>query len=151
MNKAGWGLAVLRIVTGLVFLMHGGQKVFVYGLGGVAGAFAKIGIPAPEVSALLATSAEFLGGIALLLGLLTRWATIPVGFTMLVAVLTVHVKNGFFAPAGFEYPLTLLAANVALGLAGPGRLAVDNWLARRGSAEGILSRVSVNAPGEHNR
>lgn len=122
------GLTLLRIITGVVFLAHGYQKLFIWGIGGVAGTFAQMGIPAPHLSAYLATFAEFFGGIALLLGLFTRVAAIPVAFTMVVAILQVHLQGGFFAPKGVEYPLTLLFSNIALVVAGGGAFALDNVL-----------------------
>jgi putative oxidoreductase len=120
------GLTLLRVVVGLVFLAHGYQKLFVWGIGGVTAAFTQIGIPAPHLSAYLASFAEFFGGIALLLGLFTRLAAIPVAVNMVVAILQVHLQGGFFAPKGIEFPLTLLAANVALVLAGGGAFALEN-------------------------
>ncbi len=120
------GLTLLRVIVGIVFLAHGYQKLFVWGIGGVAASFGQMGIPAPHVSAFLATFAEFFGGLALLLGLFTRLAAIPVAFTMVVAMLQVHLRGGFFAPKGIEYPLTLLVANVALIVAGGGAFALDN-------------------------
>ncbi len=131
-KSQGWGLALLRIVVGFVFVMHGGQKLFVYGIDGVAGAFLKYGLPLPMVSAVLATAAEFLGGLALLAGFRTRLAAVPVAATMVVAILSVHLGAGFFLP-GFEYPLTLLAALLTLILAGPGTASVDALLAGRKS------------------
>ena len=138
----GWGLAILRIVVGSVFLAHGAQKLFTYGFGGVTGMMAHLGIPLPAVSAVVVSLVEFLGGAALVLGLLTRWAAIPLSVNMLVAILAVHLKGGFFLPAGFEYALTLLAANVALAIAGPGALAVDNWIADRKSTVVAAPRVA---------
>ncbi len=125
MKNKDFGLALLRIVVGVIFLAHGYQKLFVWHIGGVAGAFAQMGIPAPHVSAYLATFAEFFGGLALLLGLFTRLAPVPVAFTMVVAILQVHLKGGFFAPQGMEYPLTLFVANIALIVAGGGAFALD--------------------------
>ncbi len=127
------GITVLRVVVGIVFLMHGGQKLFIYGFSGVAGLMGQVGIPLPMVSAVVVTAVEFLGGAALLLGVLTRWAAILLAINMLVATVVVHLRAGFFMPNGFEYPLTLLAANVALALAGPGEAAVDTALAKRRS------------------
>lgn len=125
------GLTLLRIVVGVIFLAHGYQKLFVWGIGGVTGAFTQMGIPAPHLSAYLAAFAEFFGGAALLLGLFTRLAAIPVAITMIVAILQVHLKNGFYAPTGIEYPLALLAANVALIATGGGVFALDNLLFKK--------------------
>lgn len=133
-KRQDWGLAVLRIVVGTVFLAHGAQKLFVYGFAGVAGMLGHMGIPLPGLAAVALILTEFLGGAALLLGLLTRWVTIPLSFTMLVAIAAVHSKAGFFLPNGFEYALTLLAANITFAIAGPGALAVDNWIAGRNQA-----------------
>lgn len=126
-----WGLTVLRVMVGCVFLAHGAQKVFVYGFHGVAGAFAGMGIPVPAVTSALVALVELLGGVALIAGFMTRWAAILNGFDMLVAVLLVHLKHGFFAPAGVEYPLTLMAACIVLAVVGPGAASVDGALAKR--------------------
>src|SRR5256885_4935117 len=64
-----WGLVPLRLVVGLVFAVHGAQKLFVFGLGGAAGFMAKVGIPLPSVAAVVVMAVEILGGLALLLGL----------------------------------------------------------------------------------
>lgn len=127
----GWGITVLRVVVGIVFLVHGGQKLFVWGFGGVAGFLGQVGIPAPMLAAVIVTLVEFLGGLALLLGLFTRWAAIPLAIDMLVAILAVHLKAGFFLPNGYEFALTLLAATVALSLLGSGEASVDGFLAKR--------------------
>ncbi len=129
----GWGIAILRVVVGIVFLVHGGQKLFVWGFGGVAGFMAKVGIPAPMLAAVLVTLVEFVGGLALVLGLFTRWAAIPLAINMVVAILVVHWPAGFFLPNGFEFALTLLAANAALVLLGSGEASVDGLLAGRQS------------------
>ena len=118
------GLAALRIVVGVIFLMHGGQKLFM-GFHNVAGFLASLGIPLPTLAAIVLTAVEFIGGIALILGLCTRYAAALLSIDMLVALITYHVKNGFFMPNGVEYPMLLLVANINLILAGAGAMGVD--------------------------
>jgi putative oxidoreductase len=132
-SNQAWGLTVLRVVVGIVFLAHGWQKLFGFGFHGVAGFFAGAGIPLPFVSGVIVTLVEFLGGIALVVGLCTRWAAALNAFDMFVAILVVHLKNGFFDQPkhGIEYPLTLLAACIALAMLGPGAASVDGALAKR--------------------
>ena len=128
----GWGLTVLRIVVGMVFLVHGFQKLLVMGFGGVAGFFGSLGVPAPGLFAVIVTLVELLGGLALIVGLLTRLAAILLALDMLVAILTVHLPNGFFVnDGGYEFPLVLLASCAALAVAGSGEAALDGWLASR--------------------
>ena len=124
-------LAVLRVVLGITFILHGGQKLFVFGFGGVSGAFAQMGIPAPGLLGPFVAFVEFFGGIAILLGLLTRLAALGVGATMVVAILTVHLKNGFFAPTGIEFPLSLLGSAIALVITGAGDFSLDALIGKR--------------------
>jgi len=124
-------LAILRVVLGVTFILHGGQKLFVFGFAGVSGAFAQMGIPAPGLLGPFVAFVEFFGGIAILLGLLTRLAALGIGATMVVAILTVHVKNGFFAPTGFEFPLSLLASATALVITGAGDFSLDALIGKR--------------------
>ena len=69
-----WGMLPLRIAVGLVFLMHGGQKFFVFGLSGTADIMAKLGIPLPTLAAAVVITVELLGGLAILLGVFARLA-----------------------------------------------------------------------------
>jgi putative oxidoreductase len=128
------GIAIIRIVTGVIFLVHGCQKLFVFGLAGVTGAFAKMGVPVPALTAPAVTFLELFGGLALVLGLLTRLAALGLGVEMLGAVLLVHLAGGFFLPAGYEFALMLCATTLGLALAGPGSLSIDGAIAARGSA-----------------
>ena len=121
------GLLALRLMAGSVFLFHGAQKLFGAfggpGLEGFAGYLESLGVPAPGASAFLAAAAELVGGLALVTGLGQRLLALPLTVTMLVAAFTAH--SGFAASAGGnEYPLTLAAVALALGLTGPGRFAL---------------------------
>ena len=89
----GWGLTILRVVVGIVFFVHGLQKLFLMGFGGVAGMMDGLGVPAPGLFAVILTLVELLGGLALILGLFTRVVAIPLAVDMLVATLTVHLPT----------------------------------------------------------
>ena len=127
-----WGLVPLRLAVGLVFVVHGAQKLFVFGLGGAAGFMAKVGIPLPSVAAVVVTAVEILGGLALVLGLGTRLAAALLAFEMLIAILTVRLKMGFVG--GYEFELTLLAASLSLALLGAGPVSVKKILTRSAEA-----------------
>lgn len=134
-NTAGYGATALRIPVGLVLAAHGAQKLFGwfggYGLEATGQWMASIGFEPGFLMALLAGSAEFFGGIALALGLLTRPAAVVAAFTMAVAM-TVHVGNGLFVSNnGYEFALVLLAATVSLVFQGGGALSADQWIAGR--------------------
>jgi putative oxidoreductase len=144
-RPADYGIAAIRIMVGVVFLAHGYAKL-ADGLPVTAEFFASVGIPAPLIAAGLATAAETLGGLALVLGLGVRWAAAPLAFTMAVAVATVHLRSGFFGPEGFEFPLTLLIASVGLALTGPGAFALESVLSRF-SAEHVGGIDPRGAPG----
>lgn len=131
-TRRDWGLAVLRVVVGIVFFMHGWQKFFDMGIGGVSGFFGSLGIPMAGVAAPLVALVETAGGAMLALGLLTRWVAPLLAIDMFVATLLVHLPNGFFVSnQGVEFTLLLLAAAVAFFLAGPGSPSVDAMIARR--------------------
>jgi putative oxidoreductase len=126
---ANCGLVPLRLAVGLTFVVHGAQKLFVFGLGGAAGFMAKVGIPLPSVAAVVVTAVEVLGGLALILGLGTRLAAALLAFEMFVAILTVRLKMGFVG--GYEFELTLLAASLSLVLLGAGPVTAKTVFARR--------------------
>ncbi len=125
-----WAVAVLRVVVGVVFIVHGWDKIQM-GPDKVAGFFGNVGIPFPTLSAYLAMWTEFLGGILLVLGAATRLISIPLAFTMIVAFAFVHAKGGFKLPSGFEYVLVLFAALMVTLRNGAGALGVDGLLARK--------------------
>ncbi|WP_296126146.1 DoxX family protein [Pseudomonas sp. Ga0074129] len=133
-TQAGFGLTVLRIVAGLTFAAHGAQKLFGwfggYGLEGVGQWMESIGLAPGYLMALMAGSAEFFGGLALILGLLVRPAAAMLAVTMLVAIVTVHLANGFFmSNNGYEFALALLAISIALVIEGAGKLSLDKRIA----------------------
>ncbi|CAN5648717.1 DoxX family protein [soil metagenome] len=130
----GLGITLMRVMVGIVFLVHGLQKLFISGIGGTAGFFESLAIPLPTLAAVVVTLVEIVGGAALILGLATRWVAIPLAIDMLLATLLVHLPNGFSAipNGGYEFTLLLLVANVSLVLAGAGALALDNLLSSRG-------------------
>ncbi|MCM2287832.1 MAG: DoxX family protein [Sulfuritalea sp.] len=135
-TTAGLSPLALRIPVGIIFAAHGAQKLFGwfggYGLEGTGKWMASIGIEPGMLMAALAGGAEFFGGLALLLGLLVRPAAAVLGFTMLVAIFSVHIGNGLFmSNNGIEFGLALLAATVSLGISGAGRASIDAVLAER--------------------
>src|SRR5690554_3745002 len=134
-NSSLTGLA-LRIPAGIIFIAHGAQKLFGsfggYGLEGTGQWMASIGLEPGYLMALAAGSAEFFGGIALLVGLLTRPAAVVLAFTMLVAIVAVHLPHGLFlSNNGYEFGLALLAMSVALVFSGGGAFSADRFVARR--------------------
>lgn len=129
------GLLILRLVIGALFIAHGAQKIFVFGLAGVSSGFAHMGIPLAGVTAPFIALLELLAGIALVVGLLTRLASLGLFFEMLGAIAFVHFKNGFFMPNGYEFALTLAAATLALILMGGGAFALDALVFGRRTTE----------------
>ena len=125
------GLAVLRVITGTIFIAHGAQKLFVYGFDGVAGGFAQMGVPFPAVVGPMVGLLEFFGGLALITGLLTRLAGAGLAINMLGAFLIVHLPAGFFLPNGYEFVMLLAASTSALALTGAGRYSIDAVIGRR--------------------
>jgi putative oxidoreductase len=135
-TNAGWAPLALRVPVGIILAAHGAQKLFGafggYGLEGTGQFMASLGLSPGYLMALLAGSAEFFGGLALLFGLLVRPAAAVVAFTMLVAIFSVHIGKGLFmANNGYEYALALMAVAVALLLGGAGKLSVDAALTAR--------------------
>ena len=127
------GLLILRSVVGLSLAAHGAQKLFGwfggYGLDGTGQFMETLGFHPGRRHAALAGLAETAGGVLLALGLLTPLGAALVASVMLVATITVHLKNGFFAGGGgYEYNLVLAAAAVSLAFSGPGVLSLDALL-----------------------
>jgi len=121
---------MLRMGTGLVLMPHGAQKLFgLFGGDGLQGTgewMGSIGLHPGLLMAILAGSAEFFGGLALVLGLLTRPAAALTAITMLMAIFAYHYGNGFFLDSdGWEYALILLMCSLSLLCSGAGRFSLD--------------------------
>ena len=132
-SNTGLDTLPLRLGAGAIFAAHGAQKLFGwfggYGLEGTAGWMASIGLEPGLVMAILAGSAEFFGGLLLIVGLLVRPAAFVLAITMVVAIVAVHLQNGLFmANNGYEFGLALLVVSVALVLRGAGSLSADRLL-----------------------
>jgi putative oxidoreductase len=130
-RQINFGLAALRVIIGAIFVAHGAQKIFVFGFDGVAGAFGQMGIPMAGILGPFVALVEFFGGLALISGLLTRLASFGLLSTMVVAILQVHLKNGFFAPTGVELPLSLLGSTALIAIAGAGDWSIDRLIGSR--------------------
>jgi len=136
---ASWSHLVVRLALGIVFFAHGSQKTFGWfggpGLSATIGGFRQMNIP--PVAAGLAAFIELFGGLAMIVGLLARPAAIGLIVIMLVAIVKVHAKNGFFlnfymTPGrghGYEYNLGLMAMALSILIGGAGALSIDRLIA----------------------
>jgi putative oxidoreductase len=126
-------LLVFRLAIGLTFAAHGAQKLFGafggHGIEGTAGFFEQIGLRPGKLHAWAAAGTEFFGGLAIALGIVTPVPAAALIAVMTAAVITVHLKNGFFATnQGYELNLVLAAALFALAGVGAGAWSLDNAL-----------------------
>lgn len=128
-------ITVLRVILGFLFAAHGWQKFNEWTIAGTQAAFSKMGIPAAEVAAPFIAGLELAGGIALILGVLTRVVAGLLAVDMLGALFLVHASAGVFADkGGYELVLLLGAAALALALTGAGRVSVDRALFGRANS-----------------
>jgi putative oxidoreductase len=151
------GLAILRLTLSIVFVIHGANKLFGFwggpgvgpgGLASTASHFASLGLEPGVVMAVLAGVIQFVGGILLGFGFLTRWASAAILGYLLIGVWKEHAKWGFFLNwvndptrgQGMEYSVVLIAAVLLLVLAGGGDLSIDGW-----RAQGRASRAAGRA------
>jgi putative oxidoreductase len=125
---ASYGALLLRLILGVVYIMHAYLALVVFGPSGMIAYQAKAGVPFPELATWYLILAHGLGGIFLVLGIYTRWAALVNVPAMLGAIVFVHLKNGFWAhqrpDAGYEYPLVLLVASLAAAMIGGGALSL---------------------------
>ena len=128
------GTLIFRVALGFTFVMHGFQKAFLIGPAAEGAAFAKMGIPAPELSAYFTIGAELIGGTLLILGLGTRFAAAAIAIAMAGAFIFVHINDPFITDqktgAGFEYVFVLGMAAIMFILTGGGRYSLDSFFSR---------------------
>jgi putative oxidoreductase len=130
---ARYGLAILRVVLGIVMIVHGWSKLS-GGVGNVAGSFGgNLGIPAPGLMAWVVTIVELVGGILLVVGFLSQIAGILIALDMLGAILFAFLLRGApFIENGaitWEKEAVFAAAALCIALAGPGAWSVDDVVA----------------------
>jgi putative oxidoreductase len=124
-RTAPYAALLLRVSLGVLFLAHAGLKVFVFTPAGAAKFFGSLGLP-PEL-AYLTIAVEVVGGVALILGVFTRWVALALIPVLLGAIVTVHGPAGFFftnANGGWEYPAFWAVALAVQALLGDGALAL---------------------------
>lgn len=132
---AEWGHLALRASLGLVFFMHGWQKVFTMGIPGVSGFLGSLGFPMPMAFAYILAYGELVFGAMMIIGLLTHWVAKFHVIVALVALVTVHLSKGFFVSAGgYEFILLILAASLAILFSGPGKYSADKMFLGKGGA-----------------
>ncbi len=127
------GLLILRIVTGVILMGHGTQKLFGWwggpGMTGWIGAMNRMRIRPAAPWAWISMLAEVLGGLGLIVGLLTPFPSLAIAGSMLVAIALVHWPRGFWvSKGGYEFNLSILAAIAAIAIAGPGAYSLDSAL-----------------------
>jgi putative oxidoreductase len=139
-----WYAIPLRLIVGYGFIEHGYAKL-ARGADSFAHILAALNVPMPELAAWATILVELFGGLAVLLGVLIPLASIPMIAVLLVAIVTVHLPNGFssikllsvtadgahFGQPGFETDLLYVAALIALVIGGSGPLALDRLIFRQ--------------------
>jgi putative oxidoreductase len=114
-----WSLLILRIIVGVIFMVHGAQKVF--GMFGGPGLEKMMAGPNGPVLGFLIAIGEFFGGLGIIVGFLSRFSAAANIVIMLGAIAQVHGQNGFFlSNKGYEYNLALIGMFLPILIAGPG-------------------------------
>jgi putative oxidoreductase len=124
------------VALGLVFFMHGYQKVFMMGMPQVSGFLGGLGIPLPDVMAYVLSYGELITGALLIIGLFTHWISKFMIVVALVAFFTVHMAKGFFiSNGGYEFIMLIFAAALSIMITGPGKYSVDEmWMKKAGAS-----------------
>jgi putative oxidoreductase len=146
-GRMDYGLLALRIVVGLVLAGHGSQKLLGWfgggGPRGTAGFFGDLGFRPPLVLATVAGLSEA-SGLAFAAGLLTPFAALAMASVMVVAVGSVHLRNGFWSTnGGYEYNLVLWTVAASVAATGPGRFSIDRAIGWDGSLSGLWLGIGV--------
>jgi putative oxidoreductase len=140
-HVARWAPVFLRLIVGYGFIQHGYAKI-ARGPEHFAEILSAIGVPEPHLMSWLTILVEVVGGVVVLLGVCVPVAAVPMSAVLVVAALTVHLRNGFssikllsvnasganFGPPGYETDLLYLACLAALVVGGAGALSIENWL-----------------------
>ena len=134
-----WAPLPARIALGVIFIAHGSQLVFGAfggpGLAGTAGFLRQMGFKPALFWAALMAFTQFLGGLGVLFGLLTRLSAVGITIVMLVAIATVHLKHGFFLQnQGYEFNLALIGLAISLLFSGAGKFSIEGLLVGREQA-----------------
>lgn len=131
------GLLLTRVLLGVVLIAHGWEKFFTNGIAGTAEFFDSMGIPAAQAAATFAGLVELVGGILLIIGLLTPIVSVLVAVVMIGAYFFVHMGNGIYVgDNGWELVAVIGLAAVVFGLVGPGRYSIDALIVGRRGAKG---------------
>ena len=132
MEKIDFALLILRVGFGFSMVAHGWNKVFSpSGLSGTAGWFSSIGMKWPSLQARIAAGSEIIAGLLMSVGLFTGVASMMFVSLMMVAIVTVHWKVGYFIflpNGGWEYCAAIMVTASALSISGPGELSLDSVL-----------------------
>jgi putative oxidoreductase len=123
-KTAPYAVFLLRVSLGLLFLAHGGLKVFVFTVPGTVGFFQSLGLPAVIAYGVMAL--ELLGGVALIIGFYAPYVALPLAVEMLASIVTVHGANGWLftnTDGGWEYPAFWAMTLIVLFLLGDGAYA----------------------------
>lgn len=139
----GYGIAIMRVMTGVVLLVAGIMKLMGPGIAGITGFFTNVGIPAAGLMAPLVIGFEVIGGLLLIVGLFTRVIGAAMIVEFLVAGLVVNLPGqGGWNAARLDF--LLVAAGALFLLAGAGAASVDAWLASRQPAERRPATASMS-------
>ncbi|TDC90891.1 DoxX family protein [Saccharopolyspora aridisoli] len=140
-----------RVGVGIILIAHGWQKLVTWGIPTTAENFGKVGIPFPQTAAWYSAVVELAGGILLILGIALPLVGLAVAIDMAGAIIFVHLPHGLFAPNGFELPLALGAATLAMSF-NPGNWSIDHGLFGRRKdrrrAEGEQPDAQHRQPGD---